>query len=203
MKRRSLRIAAFALGVAAITGCRGQTSEESPVTILRNMHHQPRYSNQGESRFFADKRQMRTPVAGTVAREMETNPVVAEGRTPDGKGFVDTIPPIVIQRVGGMDKLLERGQDRYGIYCTPCHGGLGDGKGMVIKRANIGGFQPPTFHDDRLRTMPDGQLFQVIAYGYNNMPAYGVQLPPDDRWAVVTYVRALQLSQANNTGVKP
>jgi hypothetical protein len=203
MKSRMLRGAALALGLVAVAGCRGQTSEESPVAILRNMFKQPRYSPQAESAFFADKRTMRTPVEGTFAREMEVNPVVGEGRTPDGTGFVDTVPPIVIQRAGGMDKLLARGQDRYAVYCVPCHDGLGTGKGMVIQRANIGGFQPPTFHDDRLRAMPDGQMFQIIAYGFNNMPAYGVQLPPDDRWAVVSYVRALQLSQANNPGAKP
>lgn len=203
MKSAVLKGAVLALGLVSMAGCRGQTSEESPVAILRNMFKQPRYSPQAESAFFADKRTMRTPVEGTFAREMEVNPVVGEGRTPDGKSFVETVPPIVVQRAGGMDKLLARGENRYGVYCVPCHDGLGTGKGMVIKRANIGGFQPPTFHDDRLRSMPDGQMFQIIAYGYNNMPAYGVQLPPDDRWAVISYVRALQLSQANNPGAQP
>jgi mono/diheme cytochrome c family protein len=203
MKSSVLKSATLALGLLSMAGCRGQTSEESPVAILRNMFKQPRYSPQAESAFFADKRTMRTPVEGTFAREMEVNPVVGEGRTPDGKSFVETVPPIVVQRAGGMDKLLARGENRYGVYCVPCHDGLGTGKGMVIKRANIGGFAPPTFHDDRLRSMPDGQMFQIIAYGYNNMPAYGVQLPPDDRWAVIAYVRALQLSQANNPGAQP
>jgi mono/diheme cytochrome c family protein len=199
----ALSAVVLAVVVLALAGCRGQTSQEAPVAILRNMYKQPRYSPQAESAFFADKRTMRTPVAGTVAREMEANPVVAEGRTPDGTGFVDTIPQIVTQRAGGMEKLLTRGQERYGIYCVPCHDGLGNGKGMVIRRANLGGFQPPTFHDDRVRKMPDGQLFQVVSYGFNNMPAYGAQMPVDDRWAVIAYVRALQVSQANNTGATP
>jgi mono/diheme cytochrome c family protein len=183
-----------------LAGCRGQTSEESPVAILRNMYQQPRYNPQARSTYFQDGRTMRPPVEGTVAREMELNPIVGEGRTADGKGFVDTIPSLVIQRAGGMAKMLERGQGRYGIYCTPCHDGVGTGKGMVIERAGNPAFAPPTFHDDRLRHMPDGQLFQTITNGYNNMPAYAAQLPIDDRWSVVAYVRALQLSQAESKG---
>lgn len=201
--KSALWVSTLMICVAALTGCRGKTSEKSPVAILRNMYHQPRYNPQSESLFFSDGRTMRTPVEGTVAREMEINPSVAEGRTPDGAGFVDTIPQVVIQRAGGMDDLLARGQQRYDIYCTPCHDGLGNGQGMVIRRANLGGFQPPTFHDDRIRKMSDGQLFQVITYGFNNMPAYGATVPVDDRWAIVAYVRALQLSQASYAGVTP
>jgi mono/diheme cytochrome c family protein len=202
MNRRLIALALTGLTLA-LAGCRGQTSQDAPVAILRNMYKQPRYSPQAESAYFADKRTMRPPVEGTVAREMEMNPVVSEGRTADGKGFVDTIPQIVTQRAGGMDKMLARGQERYGIYCVPCHDGLGTGKGMVIRRANLGGFQPPTFHDDRVRKMPDGQVFQVVSYGFNNMPAYGAQVPVDDRWSIVAYVRALQVSQMNNTGATP
>ncbi len=198
MKPASKILALLALSAAAL-GCRGGTSQEEPLAILRNMYQQPRYNPQAFSAYFPDGRTMRPPVEGTVAREMELNPTVAEGRTADGEGFVDTVPSVVIQRAGGMEKLLARGQDRYGIYCTPCHDGIGNGKGLVIERAANQAFQPPTLHQDRIRTMPDGQLFQVITYGYNNMPAY-VQVPADDRWAIVAYVRALQLSQANTTG---
>ena len=190
-------VAGLALAVALTTGCRGGTSKESPVAILRNMYQQPRYNPQAMSTFFADGRTMRTPVEGTLAREVETNPMVAEGRTVDGTGFVETIPAAVVQRAGDTRTLVNRGQDRYGIYCVPCHDGLGTGKGMVITRAANQGFQPPTFHQERIRSMPDGQLFQTISYGFNTMPAYGPQLPVDDRWAIVAYVRALQLSQAN------
>lgn len=190
-------LAGLAVMALAIGGCRGQTSKESPVAILRNMYQQPRYSPQAMSTFFQDHRTMRPPVEGTVSREVETNPLIAEGRTVDGTGFVETIPPMVVQRAGDMSKLLDRGESRYAIYCVPCHDGLGTGKGMVIQRAANQGFQPPTFHQERLRTMPDGQLFQTITYGFNTMPAYGHQLPVDDRWAIVAYVRALQLSQAN------
>jgi mono/diheme cytochrome c family protein len=190
-------VAGAAMLALALTGCRGATSKETPVAILRNMYQQPRYNAQAESLFFADGRTMRPPVEGTVAREVETNPLTGEGRTADGKGFVETIPPAVVQRVGSTQLLVDRGESRYGIYCVPCHDGLGTGKGMVIQRAANQGFQPPTFHQERIRSMPDGQLFQTISYGFNTMPAYGPQLPVDDRWAVVAYVRALQLSQAN------
>jgi mono/diheme cytochrome c family protein len=200
MSRPSLFALALTTLVAA-TGCRGETSAEPPVALMRNMYFQPRYSNQGTSMFFEDKRQMRPPVEGTLAREMEISPVIGEGRTADGEGFVDAIPVAVVQRVGDLEKLVVRGQNRYGIYCTPCHDGLGAGNGLVIQRAQNQAFKPPSFHEERLRKMPDGQLFQTITYGANNMPPYGPQLPVDDRWAIVAYVRALQLSQANSTGV--
>jgi mono/diheme cytochrome c family protein len=190
-------VAGLGLALALTTGCRGGTSKESPVAILRNMYQQPRYNAQAASTFFDDGRTMRAPVEGTLAREVETNPMVGEGRTVDGTGFVETIPAAVVQRAGDTRALVNRGQDRYGIYCVPCHDGLGNGKGMVITRAANQGFQPPTFHQERIRTMPDGQLFQTISYGFNTMPAYGPQLPIDDRWAIVAYVRALQLSQAS------
>ena len=90
--------------------------------------------------------------------------------------------------------MLNRGQDRYNIYCRPCHDGTGSGKGTVIERAN---FQPapPTFHQDRIRQMPDGQLFATITHGARVMPPYAARIPVVDRWAIVSYVRALQLSQ--------
>jgi mono/diheme cytochrome c family protein len=102
-----------------------------------------------------------------------------------------------------MEKLLARGQERFAIYCAPCHGLTGDGKGMVVcKREKMSdpcesrGFPPlPSYQDARLRQMPDGQLFATISHGVRTMPAYGAQIPRSDRWAIVAYVRALQLSQ--------
>jgi mono/diheme cytochrome c family protein len=96
-----------------------------------------------------------------------------------------------------MDATLARGQERFGIYCAPCHGLDGVGQGMVVKHGLI---QPPTYHQDRLRHIPDGQLFATIENGIRNMPAYGPQIPTFDRWAIVSYVRALQISQQ---GVAP
>jgi mono/diheme cytochrome c family protein len=200
--RRLLSLTIALVAALASSGCRGETSANPPIALFQNMWFQPRYAAQAYSAFFADKRTMRPPVEGTVAREMEISPSVGDGRTADGLGFVDTIPAAVVQRVGDMQQLIAHGQNRYGIYCTPCHDGLGNGKGMVINRAQNQAFQPPSFHDDRIRKMPDGQLYQTITYGYNNMPPYGPQLPVDDRWSIVAYVRALQLSQANSRGVE-
>jgi len=116
---------------------------------------------------------------------------------------VMTVPQSAIQRAGGLEKMLARGQERFTIYCTPCHGRTGDGKGMVVcKRDKLTdpcesrGFAPlPSYEDPRLRHMPDGQLFATITHGARTMPAYGPQIPTADRWAIVSYVRALQLSQ--------
>src|SRR5690606_10182604 len=106
-------------------------------------------------------------------------------------------PESVVTEAGGMESLLARGEDRYGIYCVPCHGGLGDGNGLVPEVSGAAAIRPPTFHDDRMRQMPDGQLYATIANGIRNMPAYAAQIPVADRWAIVGYVRALQLTAPN------
>src|SRR5690606_6517946 len=135
-------------------------------------------------------------VPNTVAREMVVDPAIASGLGDDGQYLV-TIPESVVQEAGGMQALLARGQDRYGIYCTPCHGGLGDGQGLVPRVSRVPAITPPTFHDQAIREMPDGQLFATISNGIRNMPAYAPQIPTADRWAIVGYVRALQLTGVN------
>ncbi len=194
MSRTSLLLAATMIAATAFaTGCRGQKSEDSPIVLIRNMYHQPRYNPQSASDFFEDGRTMRTPVEGTVARDrFEENEEISTGRLNDDSGYVLTVPEDVVRRAGGMDALLVRGQERFGIYCTPCHDKTGLGNGTVVQR----GYQkPPSLHDPRIRTMPDGQLYATIKNGVRNMPAYGSQVPSADRWAVVSYVRALELSQ--------
>jgi Cytochrome C oxidase, cbb3-type, subunit III len=175
-------------------GCRGETSDEPPIVPLRNMFDQDRYNAQAYSNFFADHRTMRMPVDGTVPRERELDPAVGEGRLFDDSGYVLEIPKPVVDGFGGMGTLLDRGEERFNIYCRPCHDGTGGGQGTVIKRS---GWQPapPTFHQDRIREMPDGQLFATISHGVRIMPSYGARIPVRDRWAIVGYVRALQLSQ--------
>ena len=109
------------------------------------------------------------------------------------------VPRGLSQRNGGNGKFRARGQGRYNIYCSVCHSISGDGKGMVSRRAaalGAAGLIAPTFHDDRLRGIPDGQLYATITNGVRNMPSYAHNIPVDDRWAIVQYVRALQLSQA-------
>jgi hypothetical protein len=182
-----------AIAVAALAGCRGQTSKDSPIVGIRNMYDQPRYDMQSKSDFFADKRTMRLPVEGTVTREEILDEEVGHGRLKDDSGYVLTIPGPVIERSGGMLSLISRGQERFNIYCTPCHDKTGSGHGMAVKHGMLA---PPTFHQDRIRHMPDGQLFETISNGIRNMPSYGISVPVPDRWAIVAYVRALQLSQA-------
>jgi mono/diheme cytochrome c family protein len=185
-------IATLAAGFLA-AGCRGGTTKENPIVGIRNMYDQPKYNTQSKSEFFADHRTMRLPVENTVARETELDPEVSHGRLADDSGYVLAIPKPVVDRAGGMTALLERGHERFDIYCAVCHDQTGSGKGMAVKR---GMMAPPTFHQDRIRHMPDGQLFATISNGIRNMPAYGIQVAPADRWAIVGYVRALEMSQA-------
>lgn len=182
-----------ALGLTALAGCRGQTSEDPPIVPVRNMYHQPRYNIQSESDLFDDKRTMRPRVAGTIGRSQSVDSRIADGRLEDGSGYVLTIPEEVIKAGGGMETITERGKARFGIYCVPCHDGTGSGQGIVVKRGMLA---PPSFHQDRIRKMPDGQLFATISNGIRNMPAYSQSIPESDRWSIVAYVRALQVSQA-------
>lgn len=195
---RFLSIALVLVGAVSagsvLGACRGTPTTDTPVVPIRNMYNQDRYDDQGRSSFFPDHRMMRPQVQGTVAREMEIDPAIASGRLPDDSAYALEIPQAVVARKGGMEALIHRGQDRFNIYCSPCHGGLGDGRGMVVSR---GMMMPPTYHQDRIRHMPDGQMFTTITNGVRNMPAFYAQIPVDDRWAIVSYVRVLQISQAS------
>ena len=186
-----------ALG-ALSTGCVGAESDKPPIVGIRNMYNQPRYDTQEKKPFFADHRSMRPEIEGTVSREMEASLTWATGRAADDSYMLE-VPPNLIAMNGGTEAFLDRGKDRYNIYCSPCHSYSGNGKGMVSRRADqlgAAGLVAPTFHDDRLRHIPDGQIFASITNGVRNMPSYAHNLPMADRWAVVLYVRALQLSQA-------
>jgi hypothetical protein len=193
MTRSTLGLLAV-LAIPSALGCRGQTSTQPPIIPLRNMYDQDRYNAQAYSALFADHRTMRMPVQDTVPREREIDPQIGQGRLADDSGYVLEIPKPVVDGFGGMTSLLDRGQDRFNIYCRPCHDGTGAGQGTVIQRS---GWQPPppSFHQDRIRQMPDGQLFATITHGARIMPSYGPRIPVSDRWAIVGYVRALQLSQ--------
>lgn len=194
MTSRAL-ISVLLLASVAAAGCQGQTSEQPPIVPIRNMHEVPRFDPQAETSYFPDHRTMRPPVPNTVAREMVIDSAIDTG-VDDSGSYVMTIPEPVVESLGGMGDALERGEERYGIYCTPCHGGLGDGQGMVPRVASdVATIRPPTFHDDRIRHMPDGQMYATIRNGVRNMPAYRHNVPVADRWAIVAYVRALQLSQ--------
>jgi hypothetical protein len=178
--------------LAAAVGCRGETSAQTPIMFERNMYQQQRYNPQSRSGFFSDGRTMRKPVEHTIIREMDPNPEISDGELADGSGYVMTLPNQVVGQLGGLDATVKRGQERYNIYCRPCHDGAGTGKGTVVKR---GMAEPPSLHEERIRHMPDGQMFATISRGARNMPAYNYSIPVQDRWAIVSYVRALEINQ--------
>jgi mono/diheme cytochrome c family protein len=180
-------IAVLLLAPAVLSGCaRERPSSQPPIHLIPDMDHQPKFKAQSESRFFADGAAMRMPVPGTVARgELREDDAYFRGLNADSS-FVRSLPvPVTTQ-------LLERGRQRFDIYCSPCHSRVGDGRGIMVRRGYV---PPPTFHSDRLRDIEDGYIFSVITDGVRNMPAYKYQVPVADRWAVVAYLRALQRSQ--------
>ncbi len=166
---------------------------EPRVHIIQDMDNQPKVKAQSRLMLFADRRGMRPPVPGTVARGAVIGDSALMLGKADGDAWVETSPVQVTL------SLLERGRQRYEIYCSPCHGLAGYGDGMVAQRADQlqeGTWTPPTsFHTDLVRERPEGHLFNSISNGIRNMPSYGSQIPVDDRWAIVAYVRALQRSQ--------
>lgn len=160
----------------------------------QDMHDQPRYKPYARSDFFGDHRSAREPIAGTIARgQLKDDTYFETGKI--GDKFGDVFPfPVVLGPSAHDQKVLaiERGRERFEIYCTPCHGRSGQGNGMVVQR---GYRRPPSFHIDRLRQAPVGYFFDVMTNGFGAMPDYAAQIPVRDRWAIVAYIRALQLSQ--------
>jgi mono/diheme cytochrome c family protein len=151
------------------------------------MDTQEKYKPQSQSMFFTDEATMRPPVPGTVARGfLKTDKPYYTGRYEDSS-FVQTNPVALTMEI------MNRGEERFNIYCAPCHSKLGDGKGIVTKYNYP--IPPTSFHQDRIRQMPDGQLFEIISQGIRNMPSYRHQIPVKDRWAIIHYIRALQRSQ--------
>jgi mono/diheme cytochrome c family protein len=157
-------------------------------TLRQDMANQPRQNPLSPTDFFADGRSERSAVENTVMR----------GSVQDDSLFVakdSNAFPLPV-----TEELLERGQQRYGIFCTPCHGIQGDGMGMVAMR---GMKHPPSYHQERLRNVPNGYLYDVITNGFGAMYGYSAQIPPRDRWAIVAYLRALQLSRNAPVGQLP
>ncbi len=170
---RAAALASLIVAVMLGAGCRD------------DMHVQPKYEPLDPSSFFADGRSARQPVPGTVARgELRINEAMYAGK-------VNGVPvdkfPFPISR-----KDLERGRERFNIYCTPCHDYTGSGHGMIVQR----GFPPPPSYDiDRLRNAPVGHFFDVMTNGYGSMYSYASRVSVKDRWRIAAYIRALQLSQ--------
>lgn len=151
----------------------------------QDMHDQPRFKPYAKSDFFADKRSARPLVDGTIARgHLREDAVLYTGKA-SGKP-ADAFPFPVTADV------MERGRERFDIFCSPCHGRTGAGDGMIVRR---GYRKPPTFHQDRLRQAAPGYTYDVITNGFGAMPDYAQQIPVRDRWAIVAYITALQRSQ--------
>jgi hypothetical protein len=194
MTRECLALGAM-VGSLIASACRGEPTSDPPIAVERNMYVQERVDPQSASSFFSDRAGMRPAVAGSVPMEgFEDHEAVATGVLLDGSAYVLSIPDEAVARGGGMGPFVHRGRERYEIYCAPCHGRTGDGKGIVARVP--GSFPPlPTFNDPRIRRLPDGQIYATITNGVRIMPPYGAQIPVVDRWAIVAYVRALELSQ--------
>lgn len=198
MLPRWLRLTLIALAVVALVPfaflfkARYTHSPIPRVHPIQGMDNQPKYKAQRVNPVFSDTRSERPPVAGTVARGQLRNDDRFYRGLENGQ-WVTAIPVEV------TPALLHRGQERFGIYCSPCHGLSGYGDGIVGVRADRlqeGTWVPPAnLHDDQVRQRPDGHLFNTITNGIRTMSAYGPIIPEQDRWAIVSYVRALQRSQ--------
>ena len=183
--------------VVSIAGFRGSISRRPPIEVFPDMDRQPKLRPQTANDFFQNGMSSRLPVAGTIARSTpyqvgdqtvypyEEMPINT-GRITGTTNFVETNPLPVTAA------LLQRGRERFTIYCQPCHGAAGDGKGITSKYGMV---NIANFHDQRLVVMPDGEIFNTITHGKNLMLPYGPNVPVPDRWAIIAYVRALQRSR--------
>jgi mono/diheme cytochrome c family protein len=180
------------LAVALLLGgCRGCPSGSPPIHLNPNMDRQPKLLPQAESGFFADGAAMRPPVPGTVPQgQLPEQAVLREGRDAGGAWVAEIPLPVDAA-------LLARGEERYGVFCGPCHGPLADGKGMLFQRAQV---QSADLRLPRFRDMASGQIFDAMTNGVGLMPAYGAQVPARDRWAILAFLRQLQ-AQAAAEGV--
>ena len=170
------------LGLVLASGCH------------RDMYDQPKYEPYDQSTFFTDQKADRHPVTGTVARgQLALDDAFYRGAV-NGKP-VPNIPPAALARFANTRDMLRRGQAQYNTFCQPCHGESGYGNGMIAQRGLSQRRQVPTYHSPRLRDIEDGHFYDVITNGFGVMYPYSSRIAPEDRWAVVAYIRALQLSQ--------
>ncbi len=191
MKNMTSRIVSIGLFLVlfSISGCfQGRPSSKEPIHLNPNMDRQQKYRPQAESNYFEDGATMRPIVEGTVARgELKDDTRFYFGK--DSKGnFIKGFPKQIELNM----ELLNRGQERFNIFCSPCHGRIGNGRGIVVERGML---PPPSFHTDSIRAYPNGRVFDVITNGIRNMQPYKYQVPVKDRWAIIAYLRALQRSQ--------
>ncbi len=186
--QRAIFLGMLALAALAVSGCR------------QDMHNQPKYIPLRASDFYSDGRSARLPVEHTISRgNLREDQYFYTGKNNGVAG--NTLPNgLIPERFADMNALVHRGQERFNIYCTPCHSRLGDGNGMIVQR---GMKHPPSYHEDRLKKVPLGYFFDVMTNGFGAMLNYKAQVQPQDRWAIATYIRALQLSQDGTMGDVP
>ena len=221
MSRYLAFLAVAVVATISFLGCQGTQSKDTPVYVFDDMDYQNKYKAQGENQFFADGRDARPPVAGTVARGTGLQPAKvfaadfkrAESLNPsfvsgkDAKGaFLAGFPEKSLSFTNGKlndykvsQYTLDVGRGKFQIYCAVCHGQAGDGNGIMKVRSAIEGDAAivtiASLQTPIIRAYPNGQIYDVIANGKNTMMGYADKLSPEERWAVVAYVRALQLSQ--------
>ena len=178
-----MRAAVWIVAALTLTACRGQVSARAPRHLFDDMDWQPKYRPEATSAFFADGRAMRVPLENTVAQgELHEDLAKFTGHTASGDYSVTLPWPADAAHV-------QRGQERFAIYCSPCHDRAGSGHGAVVAR----GFPPPVdLASTRVLGLPDGQLFETVTKGVRNMPSYAAQIPVEDRWAIVLWLRVLQ-----------
>lgn len=183
---------------ALFAKARTTKSSSTRIHAIGDMDWQPKFKAQRGNALFDDGRAMREPIPGTVAQgHLREDDQLYRGKV--GDAWARTFPKTVTP----SSQMMERGEQRFGIYCAPCHGQLGDGKGMVHARASkLGqGWVPPTdLHQAYIREQPVGELFNTITHGIRSMPAYAPQIPAEDRWAIILYLRGLQKSRAASLG---
>lgn len=183
-----LILAVSVLAVVGIAGRRGSPSRRPPIELFPDMNRQPKLRPQTPNAFFEDGKSSRMPVPGTIALGDHYEDIPANtGRVPGTTNFVPNMPVQITA------ELLARGQQRFTINCSPCHGAQADGNGITRK---IGAMAVvANLHDKRIVEMADGEIFNTITHGKNLMGPYGPNVTPEDRWAIIAYLRALQLSQ--------
>ena len=219
MFTRAILTSSLAALVAVGAGCQGNRSDQPPVHLIDNMDFQKRYDAQEANDFYTDLdcplpekpaevegehggehghhaqtcwgRAMREPPAGTVAVGfLKDDDHLYRGRGPDGR-LIDALP----KQIELNEALLRRGEERYNIYCQPCHDYVGSGHGVATERGGGFSVQPPSYHIARLRAMPLGYFFKVMTDGQGTMLSYASQIPVEDRWAIAAWVRTLQVSR--------
>ncbi|MBD3169894.1 MAG: cytochrome c, partial [candidate division Zixibacteria bacterium] len=168
-------------------GCyQGKPSEKPPIHLNPDMDYQPKYQPQEYSAFFENGAAMRTPPLGTIPRDwLRDDNVFYRGVNDKGRPVKNA--PLEMNMLN-----LKRGRVEFNVYCSPCHGRTGDGKGIMLQYGYV---PPPSFHTDRIRDLHDGEIFDVISNGIRNMPSYRNQVQVEDRWKIILYLRALERSQ--------